>query len=78
MVTLYQKKAGTKKYKKVRAFRTYAKCYEYVCEMLIKADHRLYYSFNLQHLREAYTTRKIFPFASHSITRRGISYKIKI
>jgi len=78
MVTLYTKKVGQKRYKKIKRFRKYESAWSFVAEKLIKLDYKLYYSYGLDYLCYAYTKRRIFPFASHKITRKGIVFKIVI
>jgi hypothetical protein len=78
MVTLYTKKCGQKRFKKVKTFRKYKNAWGYVAEKLIDLDYRLYFSYGLDYLHDGYTKRKVFPFASHEVTRKGVVYKIAI
>lgn len=78
MVTLYTKKVEQKRFKKVKRFRDYKKAWMYVADRLIELDYRLNVGCSLQYLSDGYTKRRVFPFASHEVTRKGIVYRIKI
>lgn len=78
MVILYSKEAKQKKFKKVKTFRNYEKAWCYVANKLIRLDYRLNLSYSMQYLTDGYTNRRVFPFASHKVSRKGIVYKIAI
>ena len=78
MVSIYKKKVGQKRFQHVKNCRDYKKAWVYVCEQLMDLDYRLYYGYSLQYLGDGYTKKRVFPFASHEVTRKGIVYRIKI
>lgn len=78
MVTLYSKQPKHKRFTKVKTFRDYNKAWCYVANKLIALDYRLSLSYSMQYLTDGYTNRRVFPFASHKISRKGVVYKIAI
>jgi hypothetical protein len=78
MVTLYRKNVEHKRFTKVKNFRNYEKAWNYVADELVKIDYRLHLGYSLQHLCDGYTKRRVFPFASHEVTRKGVVFRIKI
>lgn len=78
MVTLYSKSTKHKRFKKIKSFKNYDKAWCYVADKLIALDYRLSLSYSMQYLTEGYTKRRIFPYASHEVSRKGIVYKIAI
>lgn len=78
MVSVYKKKVGQKRFQHVKNFRDYKKAWVYVSEQLMDLDYRLHYGTSLQYLGDGYTKKRVFPFASHEVTRKGITFRIKI
>jgi hypothetical protein len=78
MVILYSKTSSQKRFKKVKTFRNYDKAWSFVASKLIKLDYRLSLSYSLQYLTDGYSNRRVFPYASHEISRKGVVYKIAI
>ena len=78
MVTIYKKKVGQKRFTKVKNCRDYKHAWMYVADRLIELDYRLHVGYSLQYLGDGYTNRRVFPFATTEITRKGIVYRIKI
>lgn len=78
MVTVYKKSATQKRYTKIKSFRKYGNAYSYIAEQLMELDYRLHWGYCVDHLCEGYTKRRVFPFGSTVIRRKGVDFKIKI
>jgi hypothetical protein len=78
MVTLYSKSTKHKRFKKLKTFKNYDKAWSYVAVKLMSLDYRLNLSYSLQYLNDGYTKRRVFPYASHEVSRKGVVYKIAI
>lgn len=78
MVTLKIKGEGKKNFKLVKTFRNYDFAWRYVSKKLMRLDYRLYLSCSMQYLCDGYTKKRVFPYATTSIKRKGVEYKIII
>ena len=76
MATIKFKPKGKSRYKTIKSFRTYNKAWNFVADKLMDIDYNLHLSYSVQYLCDGYTKRKVFPFGTNEVSRKGESFKI--
>ena len=71
-VVLKVKYKGSTSFEIVKRFRRYDTAWKYVANKLIKIDYKLHISSSMQHLIEGYGNKRIFPFGTNVVSRKGI------